>query len=114
MIQLVYALLVTALPTVPLYEAGLVFPREPKRNHSPGLVEIPNGDLLACWFHGDREKGDDSLVIRGARKKRGEDEWSAPFTMADNQNLPDQNCVLFVDPRSTLWLFWISSLDNFL
>ncbi len=112
MTQLVYALLVAVLPTVPLYEAEFVFPREPKRNHSPGLVEIPNGDLLACWFHGDKAKGDDSLVILGARKRRGEDEWSVPFIMADNQNLPDQNCVLFVDPRSTLWLFWISSLDN--
>ncbi len=112
MLQFVCALLVTTLPAVPLYESELVFPGERKHNHSPGLVEAPNGDLLVCWFHGNGEKGDDSLVIRGARKKDGADRWSVPFLMADNQNLPDQNCVLFIDPRSTLWLFWISSLDN--
>ncbi|QDT49092.1 hypothetical protein Pan258_31390 [Symmachiella dynata] len=112
MLQIAYALLVVALPAAPLYEAELVFPGEPKHNHSPGIVETADGDLLVCWFHGVGEKTDDSLVIRGARKKRGADQWSAPFLMADNQNLPDQNCVLFIDPRGKLWLFWISSLDN--
>ena len=32
--------------------------------------------------------------------------------MADNKNLPDQNCTLFIDPDGRLWLFWISSIDN--
>ncbi len=81
-------------------------------NHSSSIVETPAGDLLVCWFHGHGEKVDDTLVIRGARKRQGASEWSEPFVMADNQDLPDQNCVLFIDPRSTLWLFWISSLDN--
>ncbi len=112
MLNIACALLLTALPAAPLYEAELVFPAEPLHNHSPGLVETADGDLLVCWFHGRGEKTDDSLVIRGARKKSGSDEWSAPFLMADNKNLPDQNCVLFIDPRGTLWLFWISSLDN--
>ncbi len=112
MLQFAYVLFVTAVSATPIYEAELIFPAEPKHNHSPGLVEAPNGDLLACWVHGNGEKTDDSLVIRGARKTQGADQWSASFIMADNQNLPDQNCVLFIDPRSTLWLFWISSLDN--
>ncbi len=32
--------------------------------------------------------------------------------MADNQDLPDQNCTLFIDPQERLWLFWISAIDN--
>ncbi|MDZ4859338.1 MAG: sialidase family protein [Candidatus Hydrogenedentes bacterium] len=32
--------------------------------------------------------------------------------MADTPNLPDCNPVLFVDPRGTLWLFWITVQDN--
>lgn len=112
MIELVCALLANVLPTVPVHDSEVIFRREARHNHSPGLVETPNGDLLACWFHGDWNEGSTSRVIRGARKERGEDHWSAPFIMADNPNVPDQNCVLFVDPRSTLWLFWISAVDE--
>lgn len=95
-----------------LHEEDLVFPPESMHNHSSGLVQTPRGDLLVCWFHGRGERGDDTLVIRGARKRKGESKWSEPFVLADNQDLPDQNCVLFIDPRGVLWLFWISSLDN--
>ena len=73
----------------PVYETQFIFPAESLHNHSPSIVETRDGDLLACWFHGRGEKGDDTLVIRGARKRRGDSEWSKPFIMADNQNLPD-------------------------
>lgn len=96
----------------PLYEAELIFPAEKFHNHSSTIVETPQGDLLAAWFHGKGERNDDTLVISGARKKKGATTWSAPFLMADNKNLPDQNPVLFIDPSKTLWLFWISSMDN--
>ena len=96
----------------PLYEAELIFPAEAFHNHSSTIVETPQGDFLAAWFHGKGERNDDTLVISGARKKKGAAVWSAPFLMADNKDLPDQNPVLFIDPSKTLWLFWISSLDN--
>jgi len=51
-------------------------------------------------------------VRANARARRARAEWSPPFLMADNKDLPDQNPVLFLDPRGTLWLFWVSSLDN--
>ena len=82
-----------------------IFPPENYHNHSSSLVETPQGDLIACWFHGRGECTDDSLVILGARKKKGTSEWSKPFLMADNQNLPDQNCTMFIDPDKRLWLF---------
>ena len=96
----------------PQYQEELVFPPEAFHNHSASIVETANGDLLVAWFHGKGEKGDDTLVILGSRKRRGEAPWSAPFLMADNQDLPDQNPVLYIGPRGTLWLWWISSLDN--
>jgi len=92
--------------------AEYVFPAERYHNHSPSIVETPEGDLLVCWFHGVGERTDNTLVLLGARKKRGADTWSEPFLMADNKNLPDQNPTLFIDPQKRLWLFWISSLDN--
>lgn len=99
-------------PEAPLYEAEFLFPPEAFHNHSSSIVETAGGDLIACWFHGKGERTDDTLVISGARKNKGETSWSAPFIMADNQNLPDQNCTLFIDPDGRLWLFWISSIDN--
>lgn len=102
----------SSVMAAPRFDSQPVFPPEHFHNHSPGVVETAAGDLISCWFHGRGEKGDDTLVIRGARKRRGAKEWSSPFLMADNQDLPDQNCVLFIDPQQTLWLFWVSSLDN--
>jgi len=101
-----------AVPDTPLYEAELLFPPENFHNHSSSIVETPDGSLICCWFHGKGERTDDTLVISGARKQKGAKSWSTPFIMADNKNLPDQNCTLFVDPDGRLWLFWISSMDN--
>lgn len=100
------------LTQAPLYEAEFIFPPEDFHNHSSSIVETAGGDLIACWFHGKGERTDDTLVISGARKNKGATAWSAPFLMADNQNLPDQNCTLFIDPDGRLWMFWISAIDN--
>lgn len=95
-----------------LFETALIFPPERFHNHSPGIVETPRGNLLACWFHGRGERKDNSLVILASRRRKGADKWSQPFVLADNKGLPDQNPTLFIDPQKRLWLFWISSLDN--
>lgn len=96
----------------PLYGAQEIFTPVPMHTHGSSIAELPNGDLLAAWFYGKGEKGDDTLIIQGAQKKKGAEAWSSPFLLADSQDLPDQNPVLFVDPRGTLWLFWIVSQDN--
>jgi predicted neuraminidase len=96
----------------PMHEAQTIFPAEPFHNHGSSIVETPEGDLLACWFHGHGERKSDDVQISGARKRKGEAAWSAPFLMADTPDLPDCNPVLFVDPRGTLWLFWIAVQDN--
>lgn len=101
-----------AVPDAPLYESQLIFPPEDFHNHSSSIVETPAGDLMVCWFHGQGERKDDSLVILGSRKKSGQEHWSPSFLMADNPGLPDQNCTLFIDNDGRLWMFWISSIDN--
>ncbi len=103
----------------PLYQAAIIQEAEALRlpdgsashNHSPSLVETPQGDLLVAWFHGRGERRDDSLVILGSRRKPGAD-WSEPFLLADHPDLPDQNPTLFIDSQQRLWLFRVSSLDN--
>ena len=96
----------------PFHNAELIFPQNPKHNHGSSIVETPDGDLLACWFHGSGERTCDDVMVQGARKRKGEDKWSEPFVMADTPDLPDCNPVLFMDPRGTLWLIWITVQDN--
>lgn len=101
-------LVLSILAQAPIHHAELIFPPNPKHNHGSSIVQAPNGDLLACWFHGSGERTADDVVIQGARKRAGAASWSEPFLMADTPGYPDCNPVLFVDPRGTLWLFWIT------
>lgn len=101
-----------ALTSAPLNDGAFIFPPNPKHDHGSSIVETPRGDLLAVWFHGSGERQADDVLLRGARKRAGEDTWSQPFLMADTPDLPDCNPVLFVDPRGVLWLFWITVQDN--
>jgi len=91
----------------PTLETAAIFPPQDKHVHSSCVVECPNGDLLACWYHGSGERRANDVVVQGARLRRGADAWSEPFLMADTPNLPDCNPVLFVDNRDRLWLFWV-------
>lgn len=96
----------------PLYQVEPVFPPQDKHVHSSSIVECPNGDLLVCWFHGSGERSANDVVVQGARKKKGDNAWSPVFVMADTQDLPDCNPVLFIDSRNRLWLFWAAVVAN--
>lgn len=100
--------LTLAVSAAPLEKSELIFPLQEKHVHSSCIVECPNGDLLACWFHGSGERRSPDVVIQGARLKKGADAWSSVFPMADTPDLPDCNPVLFIDGRNELWLFWIA------
>ncbi len=113
MVLLVASLAVSlAAAEVPIYEAELIFQPNPQHDHGSSIVETPEGGLLVCWFHGSGERSSDDVLVQGARKGKGEGTWCEPFVMADSQDLPDCNPVLFVDPRGTLWLFWIAVQNN--
>lgn len=84
----------------------LIFPLESWHNHGSCLVETPNGDLIACWFHGSGERRSDDVVIMGARRDKTSSFWSKPFLMADTPEFPDTNCCMIIDREQRLWLFW--------
>jgi predicted neuraminidase len=96
----------------PLFESQLIFPPDYRHNHASCIVECPNGDLLACWYHGSGERTADDVVIEGARKRKGDTKWSKPFLLADEPGFPDTNPCLFVDPQKRLWLIWQTILAN--
>jgi predicted neuraminidase len=103
---MVIAGLAIARAAEPQYSAELLFPQESWHNHSSSIVELPNQDLLVCWFHGSGERTADDVLIRGARWSRSKRAWSEPFTMADTPGFPETNPVLFVDRRERLFFFW--------
>lgn len=103
-------LLAMPLSAAPIYTESLIFPLQEKHVHSSSVVECPNGDLLACWFHGSGERQSLDVLVQGARLKKGAAAWSPVFLMADTPNLPDCNPVLYIDAQQELWLFWIAVL----
>jgi len=92
--------------------AELVFPLDARHNHAPGLVELPDGDLLASWYRGSGERSADDVAVWGARWAKGEGKWSEPFLMADTPGFPDCNTCMMVDRQQRLWLFWPLILAN--
>lgn len=96
----------------PFYSAELVFPLEHWHNHSSSLVELPNGDLMVCWYHGSGERTADDVKIEAARLGRGSNHWGPRFTLADTPGFPDANPAMFVDSQRRLWLLWPVILAN--
>ena len=84
-----------------------IFPYQDLHVHSSSIIELPNEDLLCCWFEGSGERTADDVLIKGARLKKGSSEWSRPFILADTPGHPDCNPVLFITKDDRLHLFWI-------
>ncbi|RKD90364.1 sialidase family protein [Mangrovibacterium diazotrophicum] len=93
-------------------QSDFIFPLQGKHVHSSCLTELPNGDLLACWFEGSGERHANDVVINGARLKKGETAWSKPFLLADTPGNPDCNPILFVDHQNRLHLIWLVVVAN--
>jgi len=109
----VVALLAFVAPAErPFITSEVIFPLEHWHNHASMIVELPNGDLLTCWFHGSGERTADDVLVLGARLKKGATRWTAPFVMADTIGYPDTNATIFIDPRKRLWLLWPTILAN--
>ncbi len=89
-----------------LFKSRLIFPPQAKHVHSSSIVECPNGDLLAVWFHGSGERTANDVVIQGSKLKQGAAKWDDVFLAADTPGLPDCNPVVFLDGRQRLWLVW--------
>ena len=73
--------------------------------HAADLAELPNGDLLCCWFAGsDEGNADISIVV--SRLKLGESQWTVPEVVSDDPTRSEQNPSLFLAPNGELWLMY--------
>ncbi|TDB61765.1 sialidase family protein [Arundinibacter roseus] len=96
----------------PILRSALIFPEQSQHVHGSSLVHLPNGDVLVAWFQGSGERTADDVRIMGARLKKGSQQWSEPFLMADTPHLPDCNPVLFLNHEKKLFLVWIAVQAN--
>ena len=73
--------------------------------HAADLLELPNGDILCCWFAGSNEgNADISIVV--SRLKFGESQWSKPVKVSDDPDRSEQNPSLFLAPNGEVWLMY--------
>jgi predicted neuraminidase len=71
--------------------------------HASTIVELRNGDLLAAWFGGTSEGAPDT-AIWASRRTAGQ--WSAPYLLVREPNIPCWNPVLFHSADGKLWLYY--------
>ncbi len=93
-------------------KSELVFPLHAQHNHAPGIVECANGDLIASWYRGSGERTADDVAVYGSRLRKGAEQWSEAFLMADRLGFPDCNTCMMIDAQERLWLFWPTILAN--
>lgn len=73
--------------------------------HAADLLELPNGDILCCWFAGsDEGNADISIVL--SRLNFDADEWSIPIKVSDDSSRSEQNPSLFMTPEGEIWLMY--------
>ncbi len=71
--------------------------------HASSIVELRNGDLLACWFGGSAE-GKPDVAIWCSR--RFGDYWSAPVELVREPGIACYNPVLFHTRDGRLWFYY--------
>ena len=86
----------------PFHRAELIFPLEHWHNHSSSVLELPNGELFVCWFHGSGERTSDDVKIMAARSSENKHDWRERFDLVDTPGFPDTNCTLFLDSKKRL------------
>lgn len=89
-----------------------IIPPGPWRTcHGPGMVELPGGDLLCCWFAGTFE-GDADIHIVCARLPKGADKWEEPVNVSGDPARSEQNPSLFLGPDGAVWCMYTAQLGR--
>ena len=84
---------------IPPGEVGPLFTRH---NHSPGLAECPNGDLLAVWYSCVSEPGPE-LCNAASRLRFGAKDWETPSPFWDAPDMNDHAPKLWWDGGKTIF-----------
>jgi hypothetical protein len=79
-------------------------PRFSIHNHDPGIVECPNGDLLAIWYSCVTEPGRE-VALLASRLRYGAEEWEPSSLFFDTPDRNDHAPALWFDGKETLYHF---------
>jgi predicted neuraminidase len=72
-------------------------------SHASTVVALKNGDLMAAWFGGTKERAPD-VAIWGSRRVHGV--WGKPVELERVSDVPSWNPVLFHSADGRLWLYY--------
>ena len=84
-----------------------------RHNHSPGIAECPNGDLLAVWYSCVDEAGTE-LNNLASRLRLGAMEWKLASPFWDGADVNDHGPRLWWDGQRTLYHFARGRQENIL
>lgn len=82
-----------------IFETEKFFPQ----CHASTLIVLDNEDILAAWFAGTHEKHPDVAIWLS---RRIDGCWSDPIKIADKENIPCWNPVLFKGDQNVIYLFY--------
>jgi predicted neuraminidase len=71
--------------------------------HASTLIVLPDGDIVAAWFGGERERAPD-VAIWVSRRTGGQ--WAPPQVAADQEGIPHWNPVLYRRDDGVLILYY--------
>jgi len=71
--------------------------------HASTLELLPNGEVIAAWFGGTRERAGDVAIWTSRREKGG---WTPPEKAADEEGVPHWNPVLFRRGDGELFMYY--------
>lgn len=75
--------------------------------HAADLLELPNGDILCCWFAGsDEGNADISIVL--SRLNADSSIWTEPVIISDVNEYSEQNPSLFLKDNGDIWAMYTS------
>lgn len=76
-------------------------------SHAADLLELPNGDILCCWFAGSDEGSSDISIVM-SRLNADSNIWTTPIRISDDNNNSEQNPSLFLKDNGDIWAIYTS------
>lgn len=80
--------------------------------HAADLLELPNKDLLCCWFAGSKGEGYSDVSIYMSRLPAGESQWTEPIMISDDRERAEQNPSLFLHPNGEVWVMYTAMISK--
>lgn len=80
--------------------------------HAADLLELPDGDLLCCFFAGGKGEGYADVNVYLSRLPAGESCWTQPIQVSDDALRSEQNPSLFLHPDGEIWLIYTAHISK--